>query len=525
VTDATSPVLTDTVMLDAAHLSRSFGKRLAVDDVSFHVAPGGDYGLLGPNGAGKTTTIRLVCGLLSTDTGDITVSGMPVSASTTTAKAQIGYVPQDVSLYPDLTARENLSFFGRLYRLSGKALRERVDEVLDLIDLMERGNDRVESFSGGMKRRLNIGASLLHRPRLLVLDEPTVGVDPQSRHAILESIQTLGSAGLAVLYTTHYMEEAERLCDRIGIIDHGHLIAEGTSRELVSQVGEKDRITLSASGSLAAFAQACRSLEGIERADVTASVVARHGATVQAANFATSHTARSFEQNLATTRSLQRETPAAAVRTDVVNRKSNFLPLGCNYSAPTMLVLFVFINALAGGAAMIQTRRYGIFARALAAPIRPRDLVLGETLCYLTLAVGQAVLIVVVGAVMFGVSWGNPLAAAALIGMWTLVGTGAGMVSGTLFRTPEQASAIGPAVGIAFGMLGGCMWPLEIVPRSVNMIGHATPHAWAGDAWVTLVSRGGGLVDIAGYLAILAGYAVALFAFASYRLRRSLVTP
>lgn len=263
------------------------------------------------------------------------------------------------------------------------------------------------------------------------------------------------------------------------------------------------------------------------QAAVTAvtSVVARHGATVQAANFATSHTARSFEQNLATTRSLQRETPAAAVRTDVVNRKSNFLPLGYNYSAPTMLVLFVFINALAGGAAMIQTRRYGIFARALAAPIRPRDLVLGETLCYLTLAVGQAVLIVVVGAVMFGVSWGNPLAAAALIGMWTLVGTGAGMVSGTLFRTPEQASAIGPAVGIAFGMLGGCMWPLEIVPRSVNMIGHATPHAWAVDAWVTLVSRGGGLVDIAGYLAILAGYAVALFAFASYRLRRSLVTP
>ena len=124
-----------------------------------------------------------------------------------------------------------------------------------------------------MKRRLNIGASLLHRPRLLVLDEPTVGVDPQSRHAILESIQTLGSAGLAVLYTTHYMEEAERLCDRVGIIDHGHLIAEGTSRELVAQVGEKDRITLSANGSLAAFAQACRSLEGIERADVTDSSV------------------------------------------------------------------------------------------------------------------------------------------------------------------------------------------------------------------------------------------------------------
>jgi ABC-2 type transport system ATP-binding protein len=260
-------------MLDATHLSRRFGTRLAVDDVSFRVAPGETYGLLGPNGAGKTTTIRVVCGLLAADGGQVTVSGMPVSTSTTTAKAQIGYVPQDVSLYPDLTARENLSFFGRLYRLRGRALRERVDEVLHLIELTDRGDDRVESFSGGMKRRLNIGVSLLHRPRLLVLDEPTVGVDPQSRHAIMESIQALRSAGVAVLYTTHYMEEAERLCDRVGIIDHGRLIAEGTSRELVAQVGQKDRITLTASGSLEAFAHACRSLEAIERADVTDSSV------------------------------------------------------------------------------------------------------------------------------------------------------------------------------------------------------------------------------------------------------------
>jgi len=260
-------------MLEAAHLTRRFGSRVAVDDVTFRVAPGETYGLLGPNGAGKTTTIRLVCGLLSADGGEVTVAGKPVSTSDPRAKAHIGYVPQDVSLYPDLTARENLTFFGRLYRLKGAALGQRVDEVLDLIDLLDRGDDRVESFSGGMKRRLNIGASLLHRPSLLILDEPTVGVDPQSRHAILESIRTLGSSGLAVLYTTHCMEEAERLCDRIGIIDHGRLIAEGTSRELVAQVGERDRITLSANGSLAAFAEACRSLEGIERVDSTDSTV------------------------------------------------------------------------------------------------------------------------------------------------------------------------------------------------------------------------------------------------------------
>ncbi len=260
-------------MLEAAHLTRRFGNRVAVDDVTFAVAPGETYGLLGPNGAGKTTTIRLVCGLLSPDGGAVTVAGMPVSPSDPRAKAHIGYVPQDVSLYPDLSARENLAFFGRLYRLRGAALKERVDEVLELIDLLDRGDDRVESFSGGMKRRLNIGASLLHRPSLLILDEPTVGVDPQSRHAILESIRTLGSAGLAVLYTTHYMEEAERLCDRIGIIDHGRLIAEGTRRELVSQIGEKDRITLSANGSLAEFAEACRSMDGIERVDVSDSSV------------------------------------------------------------------------------------------------------------------------------------------------------------------------------------------------------------------------------------------------------------
>jgi len=254
------------------------------------------------------------------------------------------------------------------------------------------------------------------------------------------------------------------------------------------------------------------------------SVVTRHGATVQAAKFATAHSDRSFAQNLAATRALQAETKAVPVRTEVVNRKSNFLPLGYNYSAPTMLVLFVFVNAMAGGAAVIQTRRLGIFSRALAAPIRPRDLVIGEALCYLTLALGQALLIVGVGALLFGVSWGNPWAAAALIGMWALVGTGAGMASGTFFRTSEQATAIGPAVGIAFGMLGGCMWPLEIVPRSVALAGHATPQAWAVDAWVTLLSRGGGLADIAGYLAILAGYAVVLFAFAARRLQRSLVT-
>jgi len=254
-------------------------------------------------------------------------------------------------------------------------------------------------------------------------------------------------------------------------------------------------------------------------------VVGRHAATVQAAAFTTDRGLRSFDQNLSAATRLQQGNQAVPLRTEVVDSASNYLPLGFSYSAPTMLVLFVFINALAGGAAMIQTRQYGILSRALAAPTRPRELVGGEALAYLGLTVGQAVLIVGIGAFLFGVDWGNPLAAAALVFVWALVGTGAGMLSGTLFRTPEQAGAIGPAVGIAFGMLGGCMWPLEVVPPSVRMLGHATPHAWAVDAWVEVLSRGGGLPQIAGYLGILALYAVVLLTLASLRLRRSLVTP
>ena len=175
----------------------------------------------------------------------------------------VGYVPQDVALYPDLTASENLAFLGRLYRLGGALLQERITEALELTDLTDRRNDRVDSFSGGMKRRLNIAAGLLHHPKLLVLDEPTVGVDPQSRHAILERVQSFGRSGMSVLYTTHYMEEAERVCDRVGIIDHGRLIAEGTRRELVARLGERDRIDLSASGDLEQLAAACRAVPGV----------------------------------------------------------------------------------------------------------------------------------------------------------------------------------------------------------------------------------------------------------------------
>ena len=249
-------------------LLKRYGERTAVDGVGFRIGPSETYGLLGPNGAGKTTTISMVCGLLERDGGEVQVSGRPVDIGTAEAKQAIGYVPQELAIYPELTATENLRFFGELYGMGGTALKQRITEVLEIIGLGDRAGERTDKFSGGMKRRLNIGIGLLHEPQLLVLDEPTVGVDPQSRNAILSSVEELGRQGMAILYTTHYMEEAERLCDRVGIIDEGRIIAEGTRRELTSMVGQRDRIELAASGELAAAADAVRRIEGVQEASV-----------------------------------------------------------------------------------------------------------------------------------------------------------------------------------------------------------------------------------------------------------------
>jgi ABC-2 type transport system ATP-binding protein len=259
----------DGLILECEDLRKSYGERLAVDGVGFHIAPGETYGLLGPNGAGKTTTISMICGLLTRDAGTVTVDGRPLTTSSVDAKSAIGYVPQDLAIYPDLTGRENLVFFGQLYAIPRTELRARVEEVLEVIGLTDRANDATDDYSGGMKRRLNIGIGLLHRPRLLVLDEPTVGVDPQSRNAILSSVEQLSAGGMAVLYTTHYMEEAERLCDRVGIIDEGHIKAEGTRRELVSLVGERDRVALAATGNLAAAADMVAGLDAVYEATRT----------------------------------------------------------------------------------------------------------------------------------------------------------------------------------------------------------------------------------------------------------------
>jgi ABC-2 type transport system ATP-binding protein len=253
-------------VLHCSDLRKRFGDLVAVDGVSFDIAAGETYGLLGPNGAGKTTTVSMICGLLDPDAGEVVVAGIPMDGSGTKAKAYIGYVPQEVALYADLTGRENLRFFGRLYGLAGTDLGERVDRVLEVIGLADRADEAVDKYSGGMKRRLNIGAGLLHDPKLLILDEPTVGVDPQSRNAILESVTELAGKGVAVLYTTHYMDEAERLCDRVAIIDEGKIIAQGTRRELVDQIGELDRVEIGAKGSVDGFASSAKDIDGVRDA-------------------------------------------------------------------------------------------------------------------------------------------------------------------------------------------------------------------------------------------------------------------
>jgi ABC-2 type transport system ATP-binding protein len=211
--------------LDVTNLHKRYGRTVALDGVSFQVADGEMFGLLGPNGAGKSTLISILSCLLSATAGRATLLGEEVSPNNVAARRMIGIVPQDLAIYPDLTARENLNFFGRLYGLSGAELVRRVGEVLELVGLTDRANDRAGTYSGGMKRRLNLGAALLHRPRVLFLDEPTVGVDPQSRNHIFEGVRNINAAGTTVVYTSHYMEEVQTLCTRVGILDHSRLVA------------------------------------------------------------------------------------------------------------------------------------------------------------------------------------------------------------------------------------------------------------------------------------------------------------
>jgi ABC-2 type transport system ATP-binding protein len=268
-------------LLKVEHLSKVFGAIRAVDDVSFEVRAGEIYGLLGPNGAGKTTTISMISGLLKPDVGEVFVGGGSFWSDPQKAKRLMGVVPQELAIYEELSGRENLEFWGRMAGLSSRDARSRAKELLEALALTDRAQDAVKKYSGGMKRRINLGCALLHRPQLLLLDEPTVGIDPQARLNILEYIRNLRATGTAILYTTHYLEEAENLCQRIGIIDHGRLLAEGTLGELQDRLGGDRVFALEADfGSSSpdrweGFLQRFRVIQKTERQLVVAAIGAR----------------------------------------------------------------------------------------------------------------------------------------------------------------------------------------------------------------------------------------------------------
>jgi len=253
--------------IEVKNLKKSFGDFQAVQDASFNAESGEVLSLLGPNGAGKSTTISMLSGLLAPTAGDASVMGHSVTKEPAAAKASLGVVPQDIALYPDLSARENLVFWGKMYGLRGAVLKSRVDEVLEVIGLADRQKDHVGKFSGGMKRRVNIGAALLHKPDVIIMDEPTVGIDPQSRRHILDNVKELNQQGMTVLYTTHYMEEAAELSNHIAIMDKGKVIAYGTHDDLIKMVGEQTRIDVTLNAEAEKILDAWRATEGVSKID------------------------------------------------------------------------------------------------------------------------------------------------------------------------------------------------------------------------------------------------------------------
>ncbi|MEH7344718.1 ABC transporter ATP-binding protein [Bacillus sp. JJ1532] len=255
-------------MLALTNIKKSFGQHEVVKGITLSIEKGEAFGLLGPNGAGKSTTISMICGLVPYQDGDILVDGVSVKKDPQFIKNKIGVVPQDIALYPTMSAIDNLIFWGQMYDLKRKEAKNRAKEVLEIVGLSDRGKDKIETFSGGMKRRINIGAALMHKPELLIMDEPTVGIDPQSRNHILETVKSLNEQGMTIIYTSHYMEEVEFLCKRIAIIDHGQLIASGSKKELTNRLSGGKVLHLVVDQAKPAFLMQLNSMDGVENVTV-----------------------------------------------------------------------------------------------------------------------------------------------------------------------------------------------------------------------------------------------------------------
>lgn len=266
------------MIVRANALQKRYGSKQAVVEVSFEVEPGEVFGLLGPNGAGKSTTLGMLAGLITPSAGTAFIAGYDILRERDRAKRHLGLVPQDIALYPTLSARDNLVFWGQMYGLGGKYLAKRIETVLELVGLRERATERIETYSGGMKRRINLAAGLLHEPDVLLLDEPTVGVDPQSRNRIFEGIEHLKSEGLTLIYTSHYMEEVDRLCDRVAIVEDGRILALDSPRRLKAQAGGGS-VTINLGTSGASVESCLRGLEGVTRVELQDLIL-----TIEAAN-------------------------------------------------------------------------------------------------------------------------------------------------------------------------------------------------------------------------------------------------
>ncbi|HQO72939.1 MAG TPA: ABC transporter ATP-binding protein [Sedimentibacter sp.] len=264
-------------MLKVENLYKNYGNIRAVDGISFEVKRGEVFGLLGPNGAGKSTTISIISTLIPPTKGEIIFEGESIFKNPKNIRQKLGVVPQDIALYPTLSGYENLRFWGNLYGLKGQELKQRINETADIIGLHERLKDKVEKYSGGMKRRLNIGAALLHMPELLIMDEPTVGIDPQSRSHILDTVLKLNDRGITIIYTTHYMEEAENLCSRICIMDEGKIIASGTQQELVELVKEKTQINIKLDSINDSILDSFKNIPGIIDAKIDEDIIILYG--------------------------------------------------------------------------------------------------------------------------------------------------------------------------------------------------------------------------------------------------------
>jgi ABC-2 type transport system ATP-binding protein len=264
-------------MLKVENLYKSFGKINAVDGVSFEVKKGDVFGLLGPNGAGKSTTISMISTLLAPSSGEILYDGKSIFDNQKSIRQKLGVVPQEIALYPTLSGYENLRFWGSIYGLKGDILKKRIDEVSDIIELNGRLKDRVDKYSGGMKRRLNIGAALLHMPEMLIMDEPTVGIDPQSRNHILDTVLKLNKQGITIIYTSHYMEEVEYLCNKVCIMDEGKIIASGSQDELVNMIQEKTQINVKLNRVDALIAEKLKEIKGVSDARISDDTVVLHG--------------------------------------------------------------------------------------------------------------------------------------------------------------------------------------------------------------------------------------------------------